>query len=238
MPQTTLLRFMQPLMGGRRAECFDLMAEAVRAGNPAETLLCDVVWPAMAQVQRLYDDDRINAAVAQMAARINRAVADQLQPHLPRTAPRDRRVLVTSADSSTEELGAQIIADLCQSGGWETYLLGSGVPDDEILATVGQLRPHALIVFGAIPDAVANTRSTIGRIREIGTCPTMNIIVAGGIFARADGLWQEIGADACAATPREAFALANELPPREANAAAASIVKKRRRKRKAVAAGR
>ncbi len=236
MPEPFLIRYMQPLLAGRRAECFDLVHQAVREGTPADELLCDVVWPSLAQIERLYNDDRINSAVEHMAYRINRTVADQLQPHLPRNTAKGKRVVVACADHEGEELGAQMMADLFQSDGWEVFFVGGGVPDDEILSMVGQLRPHLLLIFGAHPEAVANTRAMIERIRDIGVCPTMNIMVTGGIFNRADGLWQEVGADAFCGQPRAVVAAANEMGPREPHAPRMGIVKKRRRRRKNQAA--
>lgn len=232
MSQPFLIRYMQPLIAGRRAECFELVNEAVRSEMPAEDLLCDVVWPAMAQIRRLYDDDRINAAIEHMACRINRTVADQLQAHLPKRPECGKRVLISSADAEGEELGAQMIADLFQASGWDVFFLGGGVPDDEVLSMVGQVRPQVYVIFGAHPEAVANTRALIERIRDVGVCPAMNVIVTGGIFNRADGLWQEIGADAFSNNPRGVLNTAGELGPRQPNAPRLGIVKKRRRRRK------
>lgn len=232
MPEPFLIRYLQPLLGGRRLECFELISTALSRGQRADDLLCEVVWPATAQVERLYRDDRITAAIQNMACRINRTVADQLQSRLPRAEANGKRVIVTSADGPHEELGGQMLADLLQSGGWEVFFLGGGVPDDEVLAMVGQIRPHLLLVFGAHPEAVPNARALIERIREIGTCPQMNIVVTGGIFNRAEGLWREIGADAFDDGPRSVVELAGRLGPRVANPSRVGLVKKRRRRRK------
>jgi methanogenic corrinoid protein MtbC1 len=232
MPEPFLIRYLQPLLAGRRAECFALVNEALHSGTPAAELLCDVLWPAMAQIERLHRDDRINTAVEHLASRINRTLADQLQAHLPRQPGNGKRVLVTCADGPHEELGAQMVGDLFQADGWEVSFLGGGVPDDEVLALVGQLRPQVLLIFGAVPDAVPATRALVERIREIGTCPTMNIVVIGGIFNRAEGLWREVGADAFCEHLREVLPLANNLAPRVPNAPRVGLVKKRRRRRK------
>ncbi|MEW6252557.1 MAG: cobalamin-dependent protein, partial [Planctomycetota bacterium] len=221
---------------GRRAECFDLVTAALNSGTPAEELICDVVWPALAQVERLYRDDRINTATEHMAGRINRTVADQLQAHLPKKPSNSRRVLITCADGPHEELGAQMVSDLFQADGWEVSFVGGGVPDDEVLALVGQLRPNLMIVFGAQPEAVPNTRALVERIREVGTCPTMNILVTGGIFNRAEGLWREVGADAFCEHLRNVLPTANGLAPRTGNPPRVGLVKRRRRKRKGAAA--
>lgn len=235
MPEPFLTRYLQPLLAGRRAECFDLIATALQDRVPSEELICDAVWPAMAQIERLYRDDRINTATEHLACRINRTVADQLQAHLTKKPPHGKRALIACADGAHEELGAQMVGDLFQADGWEVFFVGGGVPEDEILAMVGQLRPHVLLIFGALPEAVPATRAMIERIREVGTCPTMNIVVIGGIFNRADGLWREIGADACCDDLRTVLRTATNLGPRSPNAPRLGLVKKRRRRRKTAA---
>lgn len=238
MSEPLLTRYLPPLLAGRRAECFRVIQEAIAGGVPAERLLSSVVWPAIEQVGRLYRDDQINAALENMASRINRTIAGQLQAHLPTGARNGRRVLIACADVTPEETGAQIVADLFQAEGWEAYFLGGGVPHDEILKLAGELRPSLLLLFGTQPSAVPEVRRLIDVIREIDVCPTMNIMVSGGVFNRADGLWQEIGADAYAETAPSIVRRAAELRPRQPGAPRpAGIVKKRRRKRKGAIAG-
>lgn len=232
MPEPLLTRYLQPLLAGRRAECFTLIENALTTGKPPEALVTDVVWPAMAQVDRLFRDDRINTAIEHMAARINRTVADQLQAHLPRKPVNGRKALLLCADEPREELGAQMVGDLFQADGWDVYFVGGGVPDDEVLSLVGQLRPDALIIFGTLPQGAPAVRGLISLIRDVNVCPSMNIIVSGGVFNRADGLWHEVGADEFADTAPEVLEIANALPPRVPGAPHMGIVKKRRRRRK------
>ena len=104
MPEPLLVRYLQPLLAGRRAECFNTVDQATASGASAEELICDVVWPAMIQTDRLYRDDRINTATEHMACRINRTLVDQLRSRLPQAAPNGKRVVVTCADSVQEEI--------------------------------------------------------------------------------------------------------------------------------------
>jgi methanogenic corrinoid protein MtbC1 len=235
MSEPLLTRYMQPLLAGRRAECFDLINRAVEGGLAPEQLIRDVIWPSLAQIERLHDDDRINIATEHMAVRINRTMADQLQARLETRPPNGRRMIVSCADGEPEELGAQIAADLFQADGWEVYFLGGGVPADEVLTMVGRLAPHTLLVFGTRPEGVPGVRQLVVMIRDIGVGQTMNIIVSGGIYNRADGLWQEVGADFVAPTATEALTLANDLGPRKPKPMPLGVVKKRRRRRRAPA---
>ena len=45
--------------------------------------------------------------------------------------------------------------------------------------------------------------------------PNMQIMVSGGLFNRAEGLWQEIGADSFAATAEQALEIATGATPIE-----------------------
>ncbi len=232
MPEPLLTRYLQPLLAGRRAECFRLIAEALDAGTRPEHIACDVVWPAMLQLDRLFRDDRIDAAINNMAARINRTVADQLQAHLPCGVPNGRRLVVVCSDELREGIGAEILSDLFQAEGWDVYLLGADVPHDELLHTIGKLCPHALLIYGSQPHEIPNVRRLVEMIREIGVCPTMNIVAGGGVYGRVDALWQEIGADAVVCEPREALHTISTLEPAKPGRRPLGIVKKRRRKRK------
>lgn len=232
MSDPLLMRYMQPLLAGRRAECFELVGGAIDAGAPAEQLLCNVVWPAMGQIDRLFREDVINHAAQNMAARINRTVADQLQRHLPKRDLNGKRIVIACADDVNEEAGAQTVADLFQADGWEVYFLGVGVPHDEVLEIIGKLRPNILLLFGTRPETVPDTRRLVEWVREVNTCPSMNIIVSGGVFNRADGLWQEVGADVFAPTATDLLRTANRLGPRVASARRVGVVKKRNRRRK------
>lgn len=232
MSEPLLIRYLQPLLAGRRAECFALIKDALLQGKAPAQLAFDVIWPAISQVDRLFRDDRIDIAVNNMACRINRTVTDQLQAHLPSNPPNGRRLIVVCAEDEREAIGGQMLADLFQADGWEVYLLSAAIPDDELLKLVGQLRPEVLMIYGTQPPEVPHVRRFVELIREIGVCPSMNIVASGGVFNRVDGLWQEVGADAFVEQPREVVQTVNDLAPRVPGLRKIGIVKKRRRRRK------
>lgn len=228
----TLERYLQPLLAGNRITCRDIVNEQIGKTVDAVALYHDLLWPAMERVETLYRADRINAAAEHMATRINRSIADQLQYHLTRARSNGKRMLIACADGEPEELGAQMCADLFEARGWDVYFLGGGVPNDEIMNLAGQLRPDMLLIFGTRPEGVPGVRSLIEMIREIGANQTMNIMVSGGVFNRADGLWKEINADLVAKTAQEAIPIAEAAEPRQPQVRPAGAPKKRRRRRR------
>ncbi len=233
MPSATAVdEYIGPLLTGNRTACREFVLGRLQSVEDPARLYHELLWPAMERVEKLYRADRINTATEHLATRINRSIADQLQPSLRRSEPNGRRILIACADGEPEELGAQMCADLFESRGWEVYFLGGGVPNDEILNLVGQLRPDILVIFGTQPSGVPSVRRLVDLIREIGVNPTMNVMVSGGVFNRADGLWKEVNADLMAKTAYQAIAVAEASKPKEVAAAAPGPVKKRRRRRR------
>jgi methanogenic corrinoid protein MtbC1 len=224
--------FLPPLLAGQRQDCRDVLAEALRAGLEPERLYKQMIWPAMEKIAHLYRQDEINLATEHMATRISRSIADQLQPMLPRQNRNGKSVLIICADGEPEELGAQMCADLFEADGWSVYFVGGGIPNDEVLMLVGQFRPDILLVFGTQPVGVPGVRRLIDLVREVGANPQMNIMISGGVFNRAEGLWKEINADLFARTAAEALVVANEAQPREPEVRVPGAPKKRRRRRR------
>ncbi len=224
--------YMTPLLAGNRLACRQLVQDRMKRWGDTMRLYRDLLWPAMEQVDRMYREDRINAASEHMATRINRAIADQVQAKLKAAAAIGKKIIICCADGESEELGAQMTADLFESKGWEVYFLGGGVPADEILSIVGQLRPEVLLIYGTEPTGVPMVRNLIDTIRTVDSNPTMNIMVSGGVFNRADGLWKEVHADLFANTAQEAIPLAEAAEPRKAEPRPIGAPKKRRRRRR------
>jgi methanogenic corrinoid protein MtbC1 len=229
--------FIGPLLAGNRTVCREFVLRQLEAISEPALLYEELLWPAMEQVEKLYRGDRINTATEHMAIRISRSLADQIQLRLTQAEPNSKRILIACADGEPEELGAQMCADLFEARGWNVYFLGGGVPNDEILNLIGQLSPDILLIFGTKPAGVPGIRRLVDQIREIGVSPTMNIMVSGGVFNRADGLWKEVNADLVARNAQQAIPLAEAAMPRTPTVPKPGAPKKRRRRRRPAPAG-
>jgi methanogenic corrinoid protein MtbC1 len=227
-----LKQYLEHLFGGKRCQARELIFAAQDRGVSSRKLLQKTIWPAMEQVEKLYRENQIPGIVAHMATRINRMLADQLQGFLARKPKSGRRMVVACGDGETEELGAQITADLFEADGWSVWFLGSGVPNDEILQFIGNVTPDILLLYGTQPAGVPGVRKLINLIREIGICQEMQVLVMGGVFNRAEGLGDEVKADLFAANAGDALRTVEEHPVRIPKPDVPEPGRRRKRKRK------
>ena len=210
-----LERYLDALLQGDRKQCRSVIEETLQSGTPANSVYVDIIWPIMVEIDKLLRSDKITPAQEHLATRINRTIVDQLQNKLPRRPGKQKKIVVCCALNELQELGAQIMADLFESDGWEVKFLGGGLTNDDILAYTNEYGPDILLIYGTMPKQAPGIRQLIDTIKGVNAWPNMRIMVSGGLFNRADGLWQEIGADLFAATAFEAVRAASNDNPIE-----------------------
>jgi methanogenic corrinoid protein MtbC1 len=210
-----LERYLDALLRGDRKACRVVIEETLQTGSPTNSVYVDIIWPITVEIEQLLHSDKISIVQEHLATRINRTIVDQLQNKLPRRPSKYKKITVCCAADELAELGAQMMADLFESDGWEVRFLGGGLTNDDILAFVHEYAPDLLLIYGTMPKEAPGIRQLIDTIRDVNAWPNMRIMVSGGLFNRAEGLWQEIGADLYAATAFEAVRVASNDNPIE-----------------------
>jgi methanogenic corrinoid protein MtbC1 len=220
--------YLTPLLAGDRDASRKVIQAAQDRGTSARDLLVDLIWPIMEQIQMLYRDDKITISSLNLATRLNRSLADQLCGALTRNPSNDRKVLIFCGNDEPEELGGQICADLFEAEGYLVMFPGGGVPDDEVLKLIGEFRPDLLVMFSTLPSGVPAVRKLIDYLREVNSCPQMQVMCCGGIYKRAEGLAEEIGADLYAPDAASAIEAAGTHPTRKATVDQQTVGRTRR----------
>jgi methanogenic corrinoid protein MtbC1 len=237
IPAPLAQSYLETLLAGERVACRQLIEDAQIGGIEVYDLLTQLVWPTMELLQQLYREDRISISSVNLATRLNRLMTDQLCARLTRKPENGKSVLIFCGDDEPEELGGQICADLFEADGWTVRFAGGGVPEDEVLKLIGEVRPDLLVMFGTLPSGVPAVRKLIDYLREVNSCPDMQVMCCGGIYKRAEGLAEEIGADLYAPDAASAVSTAGEHPTRRATVDQQTVGRTRRLRKAAARKG-
>jgi methanogenic corrinoid protein MtbC1 len=211
--ENILARYLEPLLQGNRKACRAVIEESLQSGIPANSVYVDIIWPIMVEIEKLLRNDKITPIQEHLATRVNRNIVDQLQNKLPRRTRKNKRIVVCCAPEEIQELGAQMMTDLFESNGWDVRFLGSGLTNDDILTFTNEYGPDLLLIYGTGPKQAPGVRRLIDTIKSVNAWPDMLIMVSGGLFNRAEGLWQEMEADLYAETALEALQVASGEKP-------------------------
>lgn len=201
--EVTTERLLHVLIAGDRTGARAIVNEMRDADVPAETMTHEVFWPTLEMVGQLFRADQLSTLGHHYAIRLLRTLIDQAQAEYTTATSRNKRILLFCGPSETDEMCGQLMSDLVEADGYEVFFGGGGVANDEILAEVGERRPDILMMFGSGPSDAPNIRLIIDSVREVAACPNLQIVVGGGVFNRAEGLAEEIGADLWSSNPRE-----------------------------------
>ena len=201
--ELTVERLFQALICGDRNQARQIVQESQQAGCSSEELAHLVYWPTLDMINNLYRADQLTTLAHHYATRLMRTLIDQVQIGYIQQTRRGKKIVMFSGPSEADELAGQLASDLLEASGYEVFFAGGGIANDEILAEIGEQRPDVLLMFASAPSDAPNIRQLIDTIRGINACPNMQIVVGGGVFARAPGLAEEIGADLWANSPQE-----------------------------------
>ena len=221
-------RLFQLLITGERDSARKMVDEVMDLGASHEEMTTEFFWPLMEMVETLFRNDQITTIAHRYATRLLRSFVDQAQASYTQKARRNRKICMFCGPSEGDELSAQIVADLAEADGYEVFFAGGGVANDEILAEVGQQNPDVLLMFAAAPTDCPQIRELIDTIKEIGACSQTQFVVGGGVFNRAPGLAEEIGADLWATTPSELLSRLQTEPERRATEDQRTVGRSRR----------
>ena len=223
----------QSLVSGDRQASRRLVQQTLELGIDAESLSRDVYWSVLDTLNTLYRNDQVTALSFQYATRLLRSLVDQAQASYRQAESRGRRICMFCGETESDDLAGQRVAALAEADGYEMFFGGGGIANDEILEEVNNRRPDILLLFSSGPRDAPNIRQLIDTIRGVNACPEMQIVVGGGIFNRAPGLAEEIGADLWATSPRELLTSLEEMPMVRSELAASRAESRNARVRKA-----
>jgi len=221
-------RLFEAIITGDRDSARAVVDNASRQGLNARTLLTEVLWPAYELVEKLYRADQMTTLAHHMATRLLRVLCDQASLRLERAAPIGKSVFAVCGPTDADELAGQIAVDLLEESGFTTRYAGGGIASDEVLAEVQESQPDVLLLFASAPSDLPGIRGLIDTLNEIGAARQTQIVVGGGVFNRAEGLAEEIGADLWATRPTDLVQAMVEQPRRRAAAEQHTVGRKRR----------
>jgi methanogenic corrinoid protein MtbC1 len=160
-----------------RAQIEDLVHRGARIVD----LYTSVLAPALEEIGDLWSRQEITVADEHYATEATTQLLSGLAPDRRLAPTRGRLAVVTASPDEHHALGARMLADLLERGGWEVIALGAAAPADAL----------AELVAAECPDVVALSTATVGRLpgaeEAIGMLhrvrPRPLIVVGGSLYA-------------------------------------------------------
>ena len=233
MASALVERFFETLITGDRPAARAVVEEAEQTLGRPDAIVSELFWPTYEMIQKLFRSDQLTVLNHNLATRLLRWLVDQNSARLVMGPRLNRTIFCMCGPAEGEELGAQMAVDLLESAGFTVSFAGGGVANDEVLSRVQDEKPDVLLMFSSAASDLPSIRQLIDTIREIGACADVQVAVGGGVFNRAEGLAEEIGADVWAGSPLEMVETLIERPNVRATSTQRTVGRSKRAKTKA-----
>ncbi|HEX9936148.1 MAG TPA: cobalamin-dependent protein [Longimicrobium sp.] len=201
----TANRFLDAIVAGNRRRAFEVADAALAGGMDIRALYLDVFQPALRDVGRLWQQNRITVADEHLATAITQAAMARLYDRLFASATGDGPSMVAAcAEGERHEVGLRMVCDILELEGWDTVFLGAAVPTPDLVRLICERRPDVVALSASIAPNVGRVEAAIRAIRDGCGAAQPLIVVGGRPFAGDPGLAPRVGADITALDAAEA----------------------------------
>lgn len=197
--------YLDAALRGNRREAFGVVETARAAGVGVREVYLEVFQPALRELGRLWQENRITVAEEHLATAVTQAAMGRLADAVFAGAAAPGPLLVAAcADGERHELGLRMVCDVLEMEGWDTVFLGAAVPVEDVVTLVRERRPQAVALSAALPAHVPRVARAVAAIRAAVPPPAPLIAVGGRAFADDPALAAQMGADLTAGDAAEA----------------------------------
>lgn len=228
-------RFAAVVLGADDAELFAQIESLVADGCSIESLYMDLLAPTARHLGRMWADDRCNFADVTIGTGRLQQLLRRLSPafgQAPRAPQDGRRVLLLPAPGEHHTLGLAMVADYFSRAGWlvsagghlesaELAVKSNATAKESAAArhaflteTLRTVRRDWFDVIGislGSSRGLAELRRFIADLRQSSRNRGLGILVGGPLFVTQPDAAHDVGADATAASGREAPMVAEQL---------------------------
>ena len=210
-PPDLLASYFDAISEGDRRRAFQVIDEAWNAGLDLGVIYLELFQPALREIGRLWQENRISVADEHLATAITEAaMARAYERAFTWRSVMGRTLIAACADVERHEVGLRMLCDLLDLEGWHTTYLGAAVPVESLVSMVQRRRPHVVALSAALSPHLPRIRTTIKAIRDALAEKRPLIILGGRPFLDDPQLAARLGADFTATNAVEAVRLLGE----------------------------
>ena len=203
--------YFRALLRADRQLASRLVLQMVELGAPVKEIYLHVFMPTLHEIGRLWQINQISVAEEHYTTAATQLIMSQLYSYIFSSRKIGRTVVVVCVSGELHELGARMVADFFEIGGWDSYYTGANTPMHDVVQALVERRAVVLAISATIAHHVPEVERLIGLVRSRPECEGVKIIVGGFPFNCQPGLWQQVGADGTGHDAESAVAVANGL---------------------------
>jgi len=203
--------YLDLLLDSKRQQAGELIDELVKRDVPVKDIYEHIFQATQYEVGALWQRNEITVAHEHYCTAATQLIMSRLYPLIFSTPKKGHRMVACSVSSELHEIGIRMVADFFEMDGWDTYYMGSNMPDNHLIQSIKEHRAQLLAISVTLPIHIQKVTSLIEKIRNMPDMDDLKIMAGGYPFSIIPDLQNRMGADATAPNARKAIETANQL---------------------------
>jgi methanogenic corrinoid protein MtbC1 len=211
--------FCKLAVGDDARAMLDYVDVRLNAGGSVETIFVQLLAPAARRLGQYWEDDSGDFVDVTMGLWRIQEILRELGSRVPPTMRKGhgtRRALFSSMPGEQHSLGALMVAESFERGGWETNALIEPTRS-ELIEKAAKVHFDLIGLTISCDCPTAAIGSLVKTIKAVSPNPHIRIMIGGRVVNEQPELVEQCGADATAIDAPSAVALANRLVPLKAD---------------------
>ncbi|MHC4446312.1 MAG: cobalamin B12-binding domain-containing protein [Planctomycetota bacterium] len=205
------LKYLEAILDGRRNEAIELVLQAVETGTPVREIYSHVLYPAQAEVGRMWHHNEIGVADEHYATATTETAMSLLRQRRADGPRKAKRVVATAVEGDLHSLGVRMVAEFFEMDGWDTIYLGPNMPEHDLIQNLRDREAHLLALSVTSFLHLRAVGELIDAMQRSNGVKQVKVLVGGAPFNLVPDLWQELGADGWAPSAEAAVEVGNRL---------------------------
>lgn len=210
-PREEAIPYAGVALQGRREDAMALLDSALAREHSLSHVAVHVIQPAMYEVGRRWQDNRVSAAQEQLATALSQNWMARARALATAAPDNGLRALFSCMTGNHHTLGLRMVADAFELDGWATYNLGADASLEALIARVTEIRPHLVGLSASLPQHLRGLRAAVQGLRAALAEQCPRIVVGGLVINQFPQLAPWAGAEVLGADAVTAAATALQL---------------------------
>lgn len=203
--------YLKALLDGERRQAVTMINELMDKETPVKFLYKHIFQVTQYEIGRLWHTGKISVAQEHYCTAITQSIISGLYPRWIGKGHKGLRMVAACVGSEMHEVGLRMVADTFEMEGWDTYYLGSNVPDHSLIQAIKDHKADVIAISATMTYHIHLVQELISKIKADPAVSGVKIMVGGLPFNLDPCLWKEVGADGYAPDAEATVSLAEEL---------------------------
>jgi len=174
--------YLENLLQGNRQNCSELARQYLSINPSFLDLYEEVFKVSLYKIGLLWETNKISVATEHMATAITEGILNEYFEQIISKTKLNRKVVVACVENEQHQVGVKMVADTFEMLGWESLFLGTGIPVQELIRYIHEVKPDLLAISLTVYFNFNNLVKMLSRVRN--EFPELTILVGGQAFSR------------------------------------------------------